>query len=177
MSFGAINSGQKRKLIIKQMNLGTLKPLINGATSQDSRPNVALFKQRTKAEKGLWDCMALWEETGLSPVAVSHVKMVTLAKKDQSRIPAFAFRPIAVQSVWWRAWASTWLGGKMTCSWVTSSFPKSMLGGIPESIWSRDYGCYPLLQTCGSEVCGFLDLKHACSRSHRHQHGPKIGAV
>lgn len=85
MSFGAINSGQKRKLIIKQMNLGTLKPLINGATSQDSRPNVALFKQRTKAEKGLWDCMALWEETGLSPVAVSHVKMVMLAKKDQRR--------------------------------------------------------------------------------------------
>ena len=98
---------QVEELRSKQDELtDVLKPIIRGACTKSSRPNLALFKMRIKSVKGcpgadgwsreeimavsrcniaaklVWDSMQIWEQFGLSPTAVARCKMGMIPKKD-----------------------------------------------------------------------------------------------
>lgn len=82
------------------------KPIIRGACTKSSRPNLALFKMRIKSVKGcpgadgwsreeimadiaaklVWDSMQIWEQFGLSPTPLAHCKMGMIPKKDSRAV-------------------------------------------------------------------------------------------
>ena len=170
--------------------IGILKPKIQHACRSRARPNVWLFRKRIKSVKGcqgadgwakeellaisrcavasklVWDSMSIWEECGVSPSPVAHCKMVMLAKKDERQLKPDAYRPIAVQSAWWRAWSSTWLKSKWIQPWVMSSFPKFISGGIPGSIGPEVMAAVLDYQLLEAKHGVTLDLKHAFDTVH-----------
>ena len=168
----------------------TLKPVIKGSCKYSGRPKLALFKQRIKTVKGcagadgwsrdeilaisccdeavrlVWDSMEVWEQFGLSPTAVGHCKMVMIPKKDIHHVKPDGFRPIAVQSAWWRAWSSTWLRSKWISPWVQKSYPRNISGGIPGSYGPETLAAI-LDFKLGQLKHGItLDLKHAFDSVH-----------
>ena len=168
----------------------TLKPVIKGSCKLPGRPKLALFKQRIKTVKGcagadgwsrdeihaisccneaakiVWASMEIWEQFGLSPTAVGHCKMVMIPKKDVHHVKPDGFRPIAVQSAWWRAWSSTWLRSKWISPWVQKSFPRNISGGIPGSYGPETLAAI-LDYKLGQLKHGItLDLKHAFDSVH-----------
>lgn len=162
-----------------------LKPIIRGACAKSSRPNLALFKMRIKSVKGcpgadgwsreeimavsrcniaaklVWDSMQIWEQFGLSPTAAAHCKMVMIPKKDLRAISPSAFRPIAVQSAWWRAWSSTWLRSKIICSWVQKTYPRNVSRTFPGSYGPEVMAAILDYKLAEQKHGVTLDLKHA----------------
>ena len=167
-----------------------LRPLITGANRSFGRPKLSLFKTRIKSVKGcagadgwskdeilaisrcdiasklVWDSMEVWERFGLSPTAVANCKMVMIPKKDNRLLKADGFRPIAVQSAWWRAWSSTWLRSKWISSWVSLTFPKNVSGGIPGSFGPETMATVVDYKLGELKHGVTLDLKHAFDSVH-----------
>ena len=53
-----------------------------------------------------------WEQAGKSPAVMKDIRQVNLCKPGKSKdgkLNAEHTRPISVASVWWRAWATTWV--------------------------------------------------------------------
>lgn len=109
------------------------------------------------------DVGGVWSYT-YTPIA--HSKMVMIPKKDQRKLQPSAFRPIAAQSAWWIAWASTWLRSQWKTSWVRSSFPKNIAGGIPSALGPEVMAATLDYQLAGSKFAISLDLKHAFDTVH-----------
>ena len=158
-NFWQDNAWNEEEIQQKEEELvGLLSASLRGQVESRGRPNIALFRARIKTVKGcqgadgwtkdeisfiskspiasqlVWDSMAVWEEYETSPTAVANCKMVMIAKKDERCITPAQYRPIAVQSSWWRAWSSTWLRSKCISSWVSATFTKNISGGIPGSM-------------------------------------------
>ena len=79
----------------------------------------------------IWQTMAMWESYNCIPSAVNHCKLVHLAKKPRRVLPGGHFRPVAILSVWWRAWSATWIGSNMVRQWTEHTFPPEIAGGLP----------------------------------------------
>lgn len=106
---------------------------IKGCAGLDgwNREEMKVISKNEGASKIIWQNMAMWESFNCVPNVVNHCKLVHLAKKPLRILGGGQFRPVAILSVWWRAWSSTWIGSSMVRQWTASTFPLDIAGGLP----------------------------------------------
>jgi len=73
-----------------------------------------------------------WEKAGRVPAAMRESRQVNLSKPgkvDKGKLNAEHTRPINVASVWWRAWATSWVTGASLAEWRQKHLPEEVIGG------------------------------------------------
>ena len=136
-----------------------------GADGWSKEEILAISRNKVLA-KMVWDSMELWEQMGVSPSAVSHCKLIMVPKKEHLSLSPSAFRPIAVQSAFWRAWSSTWLRSCWITNWAQETFPPNVSGGIPGSLGAETMAAVLDYDLSAKRHAVSLDLKHAFDSVH-----------
>ncbi len=110
-----------------------LRPLITTAAQDGGRlPNVSDMKNALTMIKGTHGVDG-WTKKGLrgrTPTIIQQSKISCIGKikEDYSKgCPASSFRPITVQSCFWRAWSTMWLAAPCN-NWKNKVFPRGMAG-------------------------------------------------
>ena len=98
----------------------------DGWTSQEVKclPEEAMIKFHRLARR--------WEAVGRPPTAMRESRQVNLSKPgkvENGKLNAEHTRPINVASVWWRAWATSWVTGAKVSEWRDKHIPKEVVGG------------------------------------------------
>ena len=83
------------------------------------------------AALALWSEFCSWVMMGISPSIIQQARVSCIGKVkdgDTRGCPAAGFRPIMVQSTFWRAWSTMWLRAPCINEWKESIFPTGMAG-------------------------------------------------
>ena len=114
--------------LIKEHRRGRDEPVVLGRPSfKEFHPSIpgAPLQRRTalltsnvvrmlpnRALENIWDAMHDWEASGCFPEVLGHTRQVGLPKPQKvqhdTHLDISDLRPVAVMSIWWRTWSSTW---------------------------------------------------------------------
>lgn len=80
-----------------------------------------------------WDLTKRWEVVATTPETLQEIRQVNIPKthkiSSQNSIQCADLRPIAVCSIWWRLYTSTWSKSQSLRLWRAQNIPPSIAGG------------------------------------------------